>query len=276
MNEMTQVLGIVAMEPKGEWDSETYYEKLNTVLYNDSTYMAKEGVVGENPSTSSKWQLIGGGVTKEYLDEEVDEKLEDFTIAFDTVALMKASTYLKAGMVVKTLGYYDANDGGAAIYKIKAKTNDDVADDKFIISLNDTTLIAELIYNKDINMKQVGAYGDGTHDETTLFQYIFNYAKLRNYQCNIIIPNGKYLITDSLTLDIEKVNLIGQNAEIQSNISDNSPLLILIGGDDAAPNRRIKNLLFKNINNSNLTNSIAMRIGTSQHCTWQHCYMQHW
>lgn len=76
MNEMTQVLGTVAMEPKGEWSSETYYEKLNTVLYNDSTYMAKEGVVGEIPSTSSKWQLIGGGITKEYLEDQTIDNLD--------------------------------------------------------------------------------------------------------------------------------------------------------------------------------------------------------
>ena len=39
MNEqMSVVLGTVAMEPKGEYSAEAYYEKLNTVLYNDSTY----------------------------------------------------------------------------------------------------------------------------------------------------------------------------------------------------------------------------------------------
>ena len=71
-NEMSIVLGTVAMEPKGEYNSETYYEKLNTVLYNDSTYMAKESVQGENPSTSSKWQLIGGGLTREDIVDNLD------------------------------------------------------------------------------------------------------------------------------------------------------------------------------------------------------------
>lgn len=203
-------------------------------------------------------QMLEDGVL-----EQIIEQFLQLTslICFDNVADMKSSVNLANGSYAKTLGYHNINDDGGATYKIRTITNDDVVDEKFIIALNDNTLIAELIYNKDINMKQVGAYGDGTHDETTLFQYIFNYAKLRNYQCNIIIPNGKYLITDSLTLDIEKVNLIGQNAEIQSNISDDNPLLILIGGDDVAPNRRITNLLFRNINNSNLTNSIAIRIG---------------
>ena len=197
--------------------------------------------------------------------DSVQLKLNKKPYYYNSIAEMKADKKLKAGDMVKTLGYYSINDGGAAIYKIRLKINDDVADDKFIIALNDNALMAELIYDKDINMKQVGAYGDGTHNETDLFQYVFNYAKLRNYQCNIIIPNGKYLITDSLTLDIEKVNLIGQNAEIQSNISDDNPLLILIGGNDIAPNRRITNLLFRNINNSNLTDSIAMRIGYSSY-----------
>ena len=113
MNEMTQVLGIVAMDPKGEWSSETYYEKLNTVLYNDSTYMAKEGVVGEIPSESTKWQLIGGGVRREDIVDNLDSNdatkmlsakqgkilNEGKVQAFDTVEDMKAAN-LKEGMKI--------------------------------------------------------------------------------------------------------------------------------------------------------------------------------
>lgn len=88
MNEMTQVLGVVAMEPKGEYDASTYYEKLNTVLYNDSTYMAKESVQGENPSTSDKWQLIGGGVTNEDVSDAIQTTIEDsLTSEFSTKSL---------------------------------------------------------------------------------------------------------------------------------------------------------------------------------------------
>ena len=66
----TKELGIVAIEPKGEYSSEAYYEKLNTVIYNDSTYMALKSSTGVLPTNTEYWQLIGGGVTKEYINKE--------------------------------------------------------------------------------------------------------------------------------------------------------------------------------------------------------------
>ena len=101
MNEqMSVVLGIVAMEPKGEYSAEAYYEKLNTVLYNDSTYMAIKPSHNILPTDTEYWQLIGGGAKK-----------EEIVQVFDTVADMKLAD-LKDGMTVQTLGYYEANDGG--------------------------------------------------------------------------------------------------------------------------------------------------------------------
>ena len=83
MNEqMSVVLGTVAMEPKGEYSAEAYYEKLNTVLYNDSTYMAIKPSHNILPTDTEYWQLIGGGVTKEYLEEKLDNdySFEDFVL----------------------------------------------------------------------------------------------------------------------------------------------------------------------------------------------------
>lgn len=74
-NVIERVLGTVAMVPKGEYSSEAYYEKLNTVLYNDSTYMAIKPSTGVLPTDTEYWQLIGGGVTKEYLEETVEESI---------------------------------------------------------------------------------------------------------------------------------------------------------------------------------------------------------
>lgn len=61
----TKILGTVAMAPKGEYDETAYYEKLNTVLYNDSTYMAIKSSHGILPTDTEYWQLIGGGLTRE-------------------------------------------------------------------------------------------------------------------------------------------------------------------------------------------------------------------
>ena len=228
MNEMTQVLGIVAMEPKGEWDSETYYEKLNTVLYNDSTYMAKEGVVGENPSTSSKWQLIGGGTTKEYLEEQTVDNLDSSSATkplsakqgnnlnkskaevFDTVALMKAAN-LKNGMVAETLGYYSVNDGGGATYKITSvESQSDYQEE-----LN-SGLYATLIIDSDIKVEMFGAKGDGVTDDTTKIVTALTNARNKNVK---LTTCGKiYLITDDIVLNSVYFDL--NNGTIKSSTNN--------------------------------------------------------
>lgn len=217
MNEMTQILGIVAMEPKGEWDSETYYEKLNTVLYNDSTYMAKEGVVGENPSTSDKWQLIGGGVTKEYVASKIVDNLdssdstkmlsakqgkilnEEKQNTYSNVASMIADTNLKDGMIVKTLGYTSSSDNGGARYVI---TSIESAND-FQEELENGKY-ATLIIEDNININALGADNTGANDSSTIFNKAFQYINSLwlsgNYKINTVVCEGKYLWTSQVIM----------------------------------------------------------------------------
>ncbi len=58
MNEMSKVLGVVAMEPKGEYSSSTYYEKLNVVTYEGSSYVAIKASNGVEPNNTEYWQLL--------------------------------------------------------------------------------------------------------------------------------------------------------------------------------------------------------------------------
>lgn len=55
---ITNVLGIVGMDNKGEYNENTYYEKLNVVSYNGSSYCAKDSVHNILPTDTTKWQLI--------------------------------------------------------------------------------------------------------------------------------------------------------------------------------------------------------------------------
>ena len=164
MNNFTEVLGTVAMEPKGEWDASTYYEKLNVVTYNDSTYMAIQPCNNVLPTDTDFWQLIGGGVRREDIVDNLDSSdatkmlsakqgkvlNEGKVQVFDTVALMKAAT-LKNGMTVQTLGYYAANDGGGATYKIT--DTESLTDYQEEVGDLYATLMIE---NNTINFKQVG------------------------------------------------------------------------------------------------------------------------
>lgn len=80
-NEMSVVLGTVAIEPRGEYNSSTYYDKLNTVNYEGYTYMAKQPCQNIVPTNDAYWQKISGGVTKEELGtiiRVIDEELITF------------------------------------------------------------------------------------------------------------------------------------------------------------------------------------------------------
>ena len=99
------------------------------------------------------------------------------------------------GNVYGTTGYYSVNDGGSALYTIRAKDVADVEDGGSIIFL-DNGNVAELITNGTANVKQFGAYGDGTHDDTNAVQNAVNF---NNY---VVFPQGTYLLgTVNITRD---------------------------------------------------------------------------
>lgn len=75
--------------------------------------------------------------------------------AFATVAAMKASTHLKEGMYVQTLGYLAPGDGGAALYEVVASASAD--DGGLIHELQDPDLRASLVHEGHIAAEQFGA-----------------------------------------------------------------------------------------------------------------------
>lgn len=151
------------------------------------------------------------------VQDEIDNKLDEMAesgqltdiiaqylglaglITFNTVAELKTAENLVNGSKCKTLGFRSYNDGGGAFYKIRQITNDDVVDEATLIKVHDNLLIAELITNENINVKQLGAYGDNTHDDSDIFQIAINTAKTR--KIDIVIPESTYLISKQLEVN---------------------------------------------------------------------------
>lgn len=73
-------LGTVAFTPKGKWDAETEYKRLNVVHFLASSYYAKQDNVGQTPSLDSEyWGLLveGGDVTNNPDEEDITEVVEN-------------------------------------------------------------------------------------------------------------------------------------------------------------------------------------------------------
>ena len=147
------------------------------------------------------------------VQEEIDNKLDEMAdegeltdliidylnvnteLCYDTVADMKVATNLVAGSYAKTYGYHAVNDKGGAFYKVRTIAVSDTPDDMFIIELADNTLVAELIEGEKLNIRQIGAYGDNTHDDSDVIQAGLDHAKT-----TVFFPSGNYLTTKKLTV----------------------------------------------------------------------------
>ena len=195
---------------------------------------------------------------QEEINNKLDQMAEDGTLqeiitqyiqantawCFDTVASMKTADNLINGSFAQTLGYHSKNDGGASLYKIRTITNDDVVDEGSIIALADDTLVAELILNSEVNVKQFGCYGDDTHDDTAALQNAINFV-ISNYQYQLNIPRGFYLITSKVTIN-ERCRIVGIGSRIPviKGSGENSYVEITKGNNTFIYRLEIKNVSF--------------------------------
>lgn len=122
-------------------------------------------------------------------------------IYFQNVEEMKKETTLKAGMVARTLGYYEPNDGGGATYHIQAVEPADYAEKL------ENGLFAEIIMDNVANVKKFGAKGDGVTDDTENIKRAVSIVnKVRG---ELFFPSGTYLLKEGTVLE-RGVNVRGK------------------------------------------------------------------
>lgn len=175
---------------------------------------------------------------------------------FDTVADMKLGTNLTNGSFAKTLGFHSKSDEGGAHYKIRTITNDDVVDEMTIIEIGDSAdeLIAELIKEPVMNVKQFGAKGDNSTNDTTSLQTALNFCSSNGLELNI--PAGTYK-TNGLTTNA--ITIKGNKCVIKAYSNANTTLLTLNGvcdidGMTFDGNSLVNTLLHNNVFEIKLTN----------------------
>lgn len=198
--------------PSSFVDSMSYYEMLAWLCNYLETQVVP--VVNNNSLVTQELQ----DYVEHYFDnldvqEEIDNKLDDMAesgeladiiaayiqlrgvLAYDTVAAMKAADNLVNGSFAETYGFYAKGDGGSAKYKIREVTNADTIDEVFLFALTGSeTLVAELIVDDSMNVKQFGVKADGETDCSSII------AKIESKGYNTIyFPDGTYVLNTKQT-----------------------------------------------------------------------------
>lgn len=146
----------------------------------------------------------GIAVEEEPFEELIIEepKVEEPVIPdeYDTVSDLVNGDLL-LGMTVYTKGYYNLDDGGAATYVISDSQGS-------VFEKLNNGLYANLQYDDSINIKQLGAIGNGKDDDSS---YIMKAFALRS--STIIIPEGSYNLSKKNITVPGGVSIIGTDCE---------------------------------------------------------------
>ena len=155
----------------------------------------------------------------ELVNNKIDELVEDGTFesmlndalhlirVYNTYTeMIAASSGFVPYMKIRTLGYYEINDGGGAYYYV----TDTESTDEYQIEIGDYYLT--LVYdNNEINIKQFGCKVDGVTDDTTALKNAIsqlNNKAISNY--TLIIP-AITCISEELDFEVQGITLKGYN-----------------------------------------------------------------
>ena len=158
---------------------------------------------------------------QEEINNKLDQMAEDGTLqeiitqyiqanvawTFDTVADMKSATNLIAGSYARTLGFHSLNDGGGAIYKI---SDSGTVNEMDVIAVG--ALYANLIRPEVANPVMLGAYCDGTHDDTDSIQRAVDLYK------EVDLIGKSYLTTEAVLITASNLHIY--NGTIHTTTED--------------------------------------------------------
>lgn len=153
--------------------------------------------IKQSDGTFSDYIPIGANakdIDFQHNGNNVENTLKKKPYYYDNVEKMKLDDSLQIGDMAITLGYYEPNDGGEAIYEIIDGESLE-SDEKSVYELNNK-LKAKIILENDIaNIKQFGAKAnDNTFDNSVIIQYC-----LDTY-LNAFIPYGTFWVNNTILI----------------------------------------------------------------------------
>lgn len=223
----------------------------NVISAVDTTY---------GPATDSTIGLVkpGDGLEVDASGTMSISDIEQYAQFFDTVADMKAATNLVNGDYARTLGFHTINDGGDAIYYVREVTAQDVIDEGKLIALNNQTLVAELIIeNNVIDVKKFGAWADGVHDDSDVFQHCLDLVNITSsstgtWKRTIVVP-AVLRITKKIECEFGNFRMEGVSRTNSKILLDSANAYLSFGKNSGTIYEiEIQNITFQgNYSNSN-------------------------
>jgi hypothetical protein len=131
-------------------------------------------------------------IVEDWLDDHPQAVTNESNRAYSNVAEMMSDSNISLGMICETLGFFSIGDGGGAYYQI---VSTGVSNSMDVIALNNG-LYAILVMSHIINVKQLGAYGDATHDDSAV---LLRAIELLNDGDTLYFPTGTYLHGDGVS-----------------------------------------------------------------------------
>ena len=197
-------------------------------------------------------QMAQDGTLQEIITSYLNSKA---IFGFDTINDMKQATNLIDGSYAKTLGYYEKNDGGGALYKIN---NIGVSNNEGIIELNNGLKAHIIITDNKLNLDSFGAKGnDSTYDNGTKITDAIKYCVAN--KCKLYIPPKTYYIKTTIDLySIDNtqwdycVSIIGYHKFLSRFIFDNNLTYGIKYTGETLKNFEFENIRFECETKSNI------------------------
>lgn len=158
-------------------------------------------------------------------------------LVFDTIEDMKKANNLVNGSKCKTLGFFEKNDGGSALYTITDENLN--ANDTNIFDLNNNLKAILINYSNYISSKTLGVKGDGINDDTEKIQNAINYCSKNNIE--LIFNNCEnYKLNNKLFLH-SNLKLNGNN---QKFLFDKE--ILILNSENENEIEKLNNIIIKN------------------------------
>ncbi len=151
--------------------------------------------------------VVGFGFTLRAIGMPVPEsgavtasRTADAVVArYATAESLKSLPRLHAGALVQTAGFHEPGDGGAALYRIQALSDEQKPNGADVIALQHE-LVALLLEREAVNYRMFGAVADGQSDDGVQIKRAHEYAN--RHQIPVVNPSGEFWIkhTNSIVI----------------------------------------------------------------------------